>query len=377
MGWAKQGANSRAAVCSWDLHFVVCSNERERRMAKSVRLIDIGKKLNVSAVTVSKALSGQKGVSEEMRGKIVRLADEMGYERSATQMESAKGKSYTIGVIVADRFFGENQSFYWKLYQEISRQAISRNGFPILEVISREVEENKELPKVVLEKKADGLIVMGEFKHDYMEFLADHVALPMVNLDTTGRGKVSDCVVSNNMMGGYGMTNYLFEKGHRNIGFVGTRLATTSIDDRYFGYLKSLMEHGVKPREDWILEDRDRESGFVDMQDELQLPKEMPTAFFCNCDSTASLMIQKLLQDGYSVPGDVSIVGFDNYMPDQFGGIALTTYDIDTKEMARRTVHIVLHKLRNDNYSTGIFMLPGKIVERDSVRQIAPAVPFV
>ena len=47
-------------------------------MAKTVRLIDIGKKLGVSAVTVSKALSGQKGVSEEMREKIVRLADEMG-----------------------------------------------------------------------------------------------------------------------------------------------------------------------------------------------------------------------------------------------------------------------------------------------------------
>lgn len=346
-------------------------------MAKSVRLIDIGKKLNVSAVTVSKALSGQKGVSEEMREKIIRLADEMGYKRSETQMEGINGKSYTIGVIVADRFFGDNQSFYWKIYQEISKQAISKNGFPILEVVSREAEEGRKLPKVVLEKKADGLIIMGEFKYDYTEFLAENVTLPMVTLDTTGRGKVSDCVVSNNMMGGYGMTNYLFEKGHRDIGFVGTRLATTSIDDRYFGYLKSLMEHGVAPREDWILEDRDRDSGFVDMQDELQLPEKMPTAFFCNCDSTASLMIQKLLQNGYSVPDDISIVGFDNYMPDQFGGIALTTYDIDTKEMAHRTVHIILHKLRNDNYSTGIFMLPGKIVERDSVKQIAPAVPFV
>ena len=94
-------------------------------MAKTVRLIDIGKKLGVSAVTVSKALSGQKGVSEEMREKIVRLADEMGYKRSDSQIESSKEKSFTIGVIVADRYLGENQSFYWKLYQEISKWAIS------------------------------------------------------------------------------------------------------------------------------------------------------------------------------------------------------------------------------------------------------------
>ena len=188
---------------------------------------------------------------------------------------------------------------------------------------------------------------------------------------------MTDCVVSNNLMGGYEMTNYLFEMGHSKIGFVGTRLSTTSIDDRFFGYLKSMMEHGMTVHEDWILDDRDRETGFVDVENKFELPEEMPTAFFCNCDGTASLLIRKLAQNGYSVPEDVSVIGFDNYIPDQFGGVGITTYEINTKEMAKRTVHIILHKLRNDNYSTGIFMLPGKFVERDSVRRIAPAVPFV
>lgn len=346
-------------------------------MAKTVRLIDIGKKLNVSAVTVSKALSGQKGVSEEMREKIICLADEMGYKRNRIQSEEIKEESFTIGVIVADRYLGENQSFYWKLYQEISKWAISRNCFPMLEVISREVEQRRELPRVIIEKKADGLIVMGEFKHGYAEFLAENIPVPTVSLDTTGRGKVTDCVVSNNLMGGYEMTNYLFDMGHSRIGFVGTRLSTTSIDDRFLGYLKSQMEHGMKVREDWVIDDRDRETGFVDVENKFELPQEMPTAFFCNCDGTASQLVRKLKQKGYSVPDDISVVGFDNYISDQFAGVGLTTYEINTREMARRTVHIILHKLKNDNYSTGIFMLPGKFVERDSVRRIAPAVPFV
>lgn len=346
-------------------------------MAKTVRLIDIGKKLNVSAVTVSKALSGQKGVSEEMREKIVHLADEMGYKRSETQIESAKEKSFTIGVIVAERYLGENQSFYWKLYQEISKWAISRNCFPVLEVISHKVEQRRELPKVILEKKADGLIVMGEFKHGYAEFLAENILVPAVNLDTTGHGKMTDCVVSNNLMGGYEMTNYLFQMGHSKIGFVGTRLSIPSIDDRFLGYLKSLMEHGVTIREEWIIEDRDRETGFVDVEHKFNLPKEMPTAFFCNCDGTANLLIQKLARSGYTVPEDISVIGFDNYIPDQLGTVGLTTYEINTREMAKRTVHIILHKLRNDNYSTGIFILPGKFVERNSVKRIAPAVPLI
>ena len=68
-------------------------------MGKSVRLSDIGAKLNVSTVTVSKALSGQKGVSEEMREKILKLADEMGYVKST--VKEKERNSYTIGIIVA------------------------------------------------------------------------------------------------------------------------------------------------------------------------------------------------------------------------------------------------------------------------------------
>ena len=190
-------------------------------MAKAVRLADIGKKLNVSTVTVSKALSGQKGVSEELRAKIIQLADEMGYQKSESRKNTNEGKSFTLGIIVADRYVSENQSFYWKLYQEIARQAVSRTCFAMLEVISSEVEKRRELPKVLLEKKADGLIIMGEFERGYAEFLAEDAGVPLISLDTTGRGKSSDCVVSNNLMGGYEMTNYLFSMGHSKIGFVG------------------------------------------------------------------------------------------------------------------------------------------------------------
>lgn len=346
-------------------------------MGKSVRLSDIAAKLNVSTVTVSKALSGQKGVSEEMRTRIISLADEMGYVKTVSEDKTEKKKSYTIGVVVAERFLSENQSFYWKLYQEISIKAIARKCFPVLEVISHESEKQMELPKIVQEEKADGIIIMGAFHAEYAKFLVTNISYPILNLDTTCGWGSCDCVVSNNLLGGYQMTNYLFESGHRNIGFVGTRLATNSIDDRYLGYLKSLMEHGIEKNEEWIIDDRGRELGNVDSQEYFRLPKNMPTAFFCNCDLSASLLIRKLERYGYSVPGDISVVGFDNYLTDQFAGIGITTYEIDMKEMASRAVHIMLHKMENERYTAGVFMLGGRFIERESVRQVAPPVPFV
>lgn len=344
-------------------------------MPKTVRLADIGERLGVSTVTVSKALSGQKGVSEELRERIIRLADEMGYVKNVPDEKQEAKSSYTIGVIVAERFLQENQSFYWLLYQEISKKAIARNCFPLLEVISHEAEDSGEFPKVVTEKKVDGLIILGAFKMEYADHLFEGTELPMLNLDTTNGWEKCDCVVSNNLLGGYRMTNYLFELGHKKIGFVGTRLATSSIDDRYFGYLKSLMEHGVAWKREWVLDDRGLDDGKID-QARFEFPKDMPTAFFCNCDLSACLLIAKLENSGYRVPEDVSVAGFDNYVLDQFSGIGLTTYEIDTKEMADRAVHIIVHKCRNAAYTSGVFMLAGKFIERESAARIGPPVPF-
>ena len=101
-------------------------------MVKSVKLADIAEKVGVSVVTVSKALSGQKGVSEELRIKIKKKAEEMGYQSSSARYKERSGNdvSYTFGVVVSDRFLAKYESFYWNLYQEVAtaqyRKDVSR-----------------------------------------------------------------------------------------------------------------------------------------------------------------------------------------------------------------------------------------------------------
>ncbi len=347
-------------------------------MAKAVKLADIARQLGVSTVTVSKALSGQKGVSDEMRERIKQLAAEMGYVKT-TQEKSKERKSYTIGIAVAERYLGGSSSFYLQLYQELAQRAMRKHCFAMLEVINFETEHGLLMPKMVEEHKVDAVIIMGTFINEYVVFLKKNVSIPLILLDTlTNEGK-SDCVVANNMMAACKMTNYLFEMGHSKIGFVGTRLATMSIDDRYFGYLKSLMQHGIRVREDWIIDDRDRETGSSNYDKHYQLPpkEDMPTAFFCNNDIAAMVMIRRLTESGYTVPEDVSVVGFDNFINEAFPQIGITTYEINTKEMAGRAVHILLHKLENPEYSTGVYMIDGRFIERESARRIGPSVPFI
>ena len=130
-------------------------------MTKSVRLTDIAEKMGVSVVTVSKALSGKKGVSEELRAKIRRTADEMGY-RPVHALQPDKSKAYTVGVVAFERHFNKIASFYWKMYQELTIQAIKQNCFTMLEVVAILDEENLVPPKLFEEERVDGIIIIGK-----------------------------------------------------------------------------------------------------------------------------------------------------------------------------------------------------------------------
>lgn len=335
-------------------------------MAKSVKMSDIAQRLNVSTVTVSKALSDQKGVSDEMRNQIKKLAMELGYQKPSAKQET-RNRSLNMGVIVPEDYIEKYQTFYWEMYQEINMAAVKHNSFIMLEVISASDEKAMIPPKLLKESKVDGLIVLGGLASNYLRMIKEHYATPTVYLDFYDPHIKEDCVISNSFYGTYMLTNYLFEKGHTNIGFVGTVLATKSITDRYLGYMKSLMEHGQTIREDWVLADRDSERHNLD---KFMLPAQMPTAFVCNCDTIASWIIKELGSVGYRVPEDVSIVGFDDFLYPGLCNVPMTTYAVNMPEMAEKCVALLVTKVTGGETSQGMHLVEGRFVERQSVKAI-------
>ncbi|MFT4144475.1 MAG: substrate-binding domain-containing protein [Mobilitalea sp.] len=338
-------------------------------MAKKVKMANIASELGVSTVTVSKALSGQKGVSEDMREKIKELANQMGYKQPAVIKGTKRNESYNIGIIVPDSYFGEYESFYWKLYQEVATKAFQKECFTMLEVISMEDEKNSVLPKLIREKKVDGVILIGRPNNGYIQNLRSDESIPIQCLDFFDETSNCDAVISDGYYGTYMLMNYLFDMGHRDIAYVGTLLYTGSINDRYFGYCKAMMEHKIKVSEEWILDDRDWETGDV-ASFKFDFPEKMPTAFVCNCDLTASTLIKALREKGYRIPEDISVVGFDNYLYPGLCDIGITTYDVNIKEMARRSINMLLKKMNGEIYKSGLSIVEGNIVYKDSVAKL-------
>lgn len=340
-------------------------------MAKEVKLSDIAKKLGVSTVSVSKALSGQKGVSEQTRMEIKKLASDMGYVSPSAARLMAEKKSHNIGVLVGARYFNQAQSFYWVMYQELATKAVAKNSFTMLEVVQDEEENTNAVPKLLSGNRIDGLVIIGSMRDEYLDMIKENATVPVVYLDFYGKGNSSDAVVTDNYFGMYQMTDYLCRMGHRKIAYVGTLFTTNSITDRYFGYCKALYENGIEVKRENVINDRFEDTG--DMKGysyELPDRENMPTAFACNCDVTAVELIEKLHRAGFRVPEDVSVVGFDDYVMNNTTNVNLTTYAVDVKEMARKAVKILIRRMSGEDFDKTVAVVEGKVMLRGSVKKI-------
>lgn len=335
-------------------------------MAKAIKLADIAEVLNVSKVTVSKALSDKDGVGEELRAKIKKVAAEMGYRQNSIARSLRDGYTYNVGVLIPEAYVEMYHSFYWDLYQKVLQALSKKSYYGIIEIVTKEDEEKNSIPRMIQDSKVDGIIVMGSFKKSYIEYLSELDDVPLLLLDSYDKHSNYDTVTSDNYYGMYLLTDYLIEMGHKDIVFVGNIYATSSIQDRFLGFAKALLENNIEYNPNMYISDR--EIGKKDLV--FELPEKMPTAFACNCDNVANLVIKKIQDRGYNVPEDVSVVGFDNYLNTELSDIGITTFEVDMKTMADTAVEVMLKKIRKVDYKPARRIISGKIIIRDTVKDL-------
>ncbi len=333
-------------------------------MAGTVTMKDIAEHLGVSIVTVSNALSGKKGVSYALRSQIAAAAQQLGYEYSKTQKSRKQGKK--IGILVSERYVDVEMgsSFYWMMYQQIACVASKSDCVTVLKVLDQAAEKKGEVTGLFDETQMDAVIVLGYLKKTYIQKLTRLSTVPVVLMDFWDDDLDCDAILSNNYLGMYRMTRHLLKQGHREIAFLGNIYANSNIMDRYLGYQKALLEWGVEVPQEWLISDRDTETGEMSVV----LPENLPTAFACNSDFSAGILIERLEEIGYDVPEDISIVGYDNFLSNSRFADKLTTYDVDIKAMASLCMKTVLKRMEGNTRRTRVQIVNGTMVYRESVK---------
>lgn len=102
----------------------------------------------------------------------------------------------------------------------------------------------------------------------------------------------------------------------------------------------------------------------------IEMPMVMPTAFVCNCDETAYLLINQLKDMGYKIPEDISVTGFDNSVYSDLSDPSITTIEVNASYMARLAVEGLLQKIKKSSFSMGMIHVNGKIIFKNSVRSL-------
>jgi len=330
---------------------------------KRVSMQRLADELGVSKVTISKALNNKDGVSEELKSKIFHTSAKLGY----TLPDYGQRKTINIAIIMNSRFVSSTEvgKFYMGMYEKIvyelrKASCTSIMITPVNETIDRDLET------ITKRELVDGIILVGILDERVCKKV-DAIQLPKVYVDIYDEKNKSDSVISENIYSTYELTEYLLQMGHKDIGFVGTIKATSSITDRFLGFQRALLEKRLSVREDWLIPDRSIEGESM----ELVLPETIPTAFVCNCDETAFRLVKLLNEKGFKVPEDVSIASFDNDIYAELCEPKLTTVAVNMEEIGRVAVKRMLSRIRGFKKGKGeVYRVPGKSIFRDSVKDL-------
>ncbi|MFV0393959.1 MAG: LacI family DNA-binding transcriptional regulator [Coprobacillaceae bacterium] len=340
-----------------------------------VTMKDIADALNISLNAVSIALNNKVGVSDEMRIKILKVADEMGYIQKKKQYLDAYSKTNIC--VMMQSYYAKTGHFYSAVLYAVVEEA-KRMGY---NTIINYFDDNEFVtPECVEENKVSGIIVIGKIHDDNLTIL-ERLQYPIVLCDYASTLKSCHSVLSNNRAGGSIMCQYLIDCGFSKIGFFGDLDYSLNFKERFIGYYNTLFQNKVvaKYNDELYFE---KYSVVEDIEDailsndvdtvikRIKTIKELPEVFMCANDSNAVLLVGALNKLGYKIPEDISVVGFDNTNMCEKIVPKLTTLNVDKEVMGIRTVQKLLELIDKRNVYPETILLGVNLVTRDSVKLI-------
>lgn len=326
-----------------------------------VTLKEIAEAAGVSPITVSRVLTGKhpEKVSEETRRRVLRLAKEMGYHPNIVARALREQRTYQFALVVP----GADLSFIPEIIEGLQRVA-NDHGYACLFYLTafRPEIEAKALDHLVAHR-VDGVVWLpGPQTQPTARVLIDRPLVQLLYKELPDAA----AVLVDQEHGAYLATHHLLELGHRRIGAV--MVLDRHGRQRLQGYYKALKEAGVAPEAGWLITTDARwEGAKAAVRNALAGGLDV-TALVCYSDVVAWGAIRALLEAGRSVPGDVSVVGFDDRDFAAHIEVPLTTIAQPRREIGERAM---LHLLRLiDGERPGDVILDPSLVVRASTAPV-------
>ena len=337
--------------------------------SSNVSIKDIAKVASVSHPTVSRALADSPLVAAETKQRIQRIAREMGYIPSAIARGLVTKRTATIGLVVttiADPFIAE-------VAQGVEETALNSGYSVILCNCSGEPERELACVRTLREKRVDAVIVTSSRVGNLYVSLLEELGIPVVLINNQHEGRYVYSVRTDNRRGGHLIGEHFFSLGHRRIAYVSGPPNAHSSLERLEGCRLALQERGLDIPDEWVVPGDGCTEGGEAGANLLLRCSPRPTAIFCYNDMTATGALQAIKSAGLRVPGDLSLIGYDDIAFAAFVDPPLTTVAQAKYTLGQRAMDMTLNLL-NGQEDTADVVRPPHLVERASW---APAPPGV
>ncbi len=327
----------------------------------SANIKNVAQLAGVSISTVSRVINNPDSVSEELRSRVKNAIEKLGYHPNQIARSLRTGSTKLIGFIIPDI---TNPAFLMMV--KGAEDFLKRKGYTFIVCgTDHSTHEETKLLRALLSQNVEGMIVTcsGGQNSDFSHIIHSS-NVKMVFMDRRYENLNMPYVGVDNADGVERITDYLIELGHRSLVYLSGERNTSSAKERLRGFMSSVQKHGI--------EDFQVMYGKFTFESGYELTKKLkkvPSAVIGGNDLVALGAIEALLQMGYSVPEDVSVVGFDDMFYSKYSKPSLTTVRQPIYEMGYTTGKILWQLLCGNRIKRHNLILKTEIVLRETVKR--------
>jgi LacI family transcriptional regulator len=332
----------------------------------SITIKDVAKKANVSISTVSRVINDSKPVSDDIKMRVVKVIEELGYKPNPVARSLVTKKSRLIGVIIpdiSDPYIAELLNAIEEVAKTYDYDIILCNSYG-----SHESEEH--YLNLLKTKQVEGMIFLTYKLRKFHKEFFDTSKMPvvMINRDATQLNLSS--VSINHFDAMYEMTTKLFNDGHKKVALIRNGKESDVFGPNHFdGFQKAHETHKVDFDPESVYE------GAFSLEKSYEVTKkiiegDLPTAIIATTDSMAIGAINCLVDNGYNVPGDVSVCGFYDTKLAQLYRPQLTTIHQPIYDIGAVAIRLLIKQISGDEKEKKHFYLPHDLIVRDSTKSL-------
>ncbi|HEY1921665.1 MAG TPA: LacI family DNA-binding transcriptional regulator [Tepidisphaeraceae bacterium] len=336
-----------------------------KKEPRPVNLRDVAKRAKVSVATVSMVLNENPRISRATQMRVQQMIDRMGYRPNRLAQSLSSRYTRVLAVMLPALRHGFGDAYFGELISGICDRAGKLGYKVMLEQAKPDFVKNREHIAIYERRYIDGILCLG--CNDRHHFLADFSdrRYPLIVVDNYLEQWGLDHVVCNYRAGTEQVMNYLLQLGHRKIGFINAAPEVRTARDRREVFEQRLQAAGVEPQPRWIDDGQFTEQGGAEAAQRILEASPDVTALFAGNDKMALGAMHYCSRRGIRIPGDVSIIGFDDMQQAAFVNPSLTSVHLPLYEVGSLACERLIERIRG-KVDRVAEVLPTHLVVRES-----------